>query len=205
MADKTGNDDDEKLDDDDQALWDFVTSSITPIEQERSIVDEESEDYGRRPTSRSPYKSAASTDRAAGKTSFTSSHRPASRPETDNTAHHPPGLDRRTEQRLKRGKLPIEATIDLHGLSRDNAHDAVVQFIQNSAQSGKRCVLVITGKGSRQSGNDGQMIQKPGVLKQSLPEWLRSPPLKNLVLRYTHARPQHGGEGAFYVLLRRKR
>lgn len=103
-----------------------------------------------------------------------------------------PGLDRRTAERLRRGKMPIEARLDLHGHNRISAYEALGRFILGAYGAGQRCVLVITGK----SG---------GVLKSRVPEWLEEPGLRPIVLKTAPARPEHGGEGALYVLLRRQR
>lgn len=106
------------------------------------------------------------------------------------------GLDRRTADRFRRGKLPIDARLDLHGLYQDAAHHALNDFILSCAAAGKRKVLVITGRGSREGS---------GVLRERLPQWLNQPPCREHVVSFTTARPQHGRDGAFYVLLRRKR
>lgn len=107
-----------------------------------------------------------------------------------------PGVDRRTGLRLRRGQLPIEARLDLHGLTQDQAHRRLTAFIRASIDSGRRCVLVITGKGSTGQG---------GVLRQSVPRWLNEPALRPLVVAIQQAQPRDGGEGALYVLLKRLR
>ena len=107
------------------------------------------------------------------------------------------GLDRRSRQKLKRGQLAIEARLDLHGHNRVAAQAALTGFVERSASSGIRCVLVITGKGLLSDGG--------GVLRGLLPEWLAEPPLSSLVLAHEMARAEHGGGGAFYLLLRRAR
>ena len=107
------------------------------------------------------------------------------------------GLDRRTAERIRRGKLLLEGQIDLHGLRQDEAHRVLCGFLERCHREGKRAVLVITGKGaSREQG---------GVLKANVPRWLNEPRLRPLVLSFHPARQQHGGEGALYVLLRRRR
>lgn len=103
-------------------------------------------------------------------------------------------VDARTLQRFKRGQMEIEGLIDLHGFGQVEAHEALRRFILSSQAQGRRCVLVITGKG--QPG-------KPGVLRMRVPEWLEE--MAGPVLKIAHARPPHGGQGAFYVLLRRQR
>jgi DNA-nicking Smr family endonuclease len=107
-----------------------------------------------------------------------------------------PGVDRRTAQRLRRGNLAIEAVIDLHGLTQEAAHATLLRFISGSAELERRVVLVVTGKGSR----DGA-----GVLRHQVPHWLNQPTLRGHILAFTHAQPKHGGEGALYVLLKRRR
>ncbi|MBT5416039.1 MAG: DNA mismatch repair protein MutS, partial [Rhodospirillaceae bacterium] len=109
-----------------------------------------------------------------------------------------PGLDRRTADRLRRGLLPIDARIDLHGMIQAEAHGALTEFIHDSASAGLRCVLVITGRGSRSAGG-------MGVLRAAVPDWLNRPVCRGFVLAFAPAQPRHGGDGALYVLLRRKR
>lgn len=107
------------------------------------------------------------------------------------------GVDRRTVERMRRGKLPIDARLDLHGHYQDAAHAELNAFISSCAASGCRLVLVITGKGSVSEGG--------GVLRRRLPDWLNQPACRPHVLAFASARPEHGGAGAFYVLLRRQR
>lgn len=116
------------------------------------------------------------------------------------------GLDRRTEERLRQGKMEIEGRLDLHGLTLAQAEPAVRAFIRASQSSGKRCVLIITGKGGSAKQEEGPWYEAPrGQIRQNLPLWLSSPELAPLVLSVAPARPQHGGSGAVYVLLRRTR
>ncbi len=110
----------------------------------------------------------------------------------------------RTEMRLRKGKIPIEAVIDLHGMTQPEAHAALSRFIIDSHAAQKRCVLVITGKGGDRLG-DPFPSTYTGVLKQRLPQWLAQMPLAPLVLRTQAARKHHGGEGAYYVYLKRRR
>ena len=127
--------------------------------------------------------------------------RPAAKPEPaapDLALGAAAGLDHRTAERLRRGLLPIEARIDLHGMVQIEAHGALVEFLQGAAAAGRRCVLVITGRGARSAGG-------MGVLRAAVPEWLNRAPCRGHVLAIAQARPQHGGDGALYVLLRRKR
>jgi DNA-nicking Smr family endonuclease len=106
------------------------------------------------------------------------------------------GIDRANAERLKRGLHRIDARLDLHGMTQAEAHGALSAFIASSRVAGRRCVLVITGRGFGQSG--------PGVLKSSVPRWLEEPELRRHILAIAPAQPQHGGPGATYLLLRRR-
>jgi DNA-nicking Smr family endonuclease len=109
-----------------------------------------------------------------------------------------PGVDKRTAMRLKRGQMEIDRRIDLHGLTQDEAHRDLISFIRGAADAGRRCVLVITGKGSRGA-------EEPGILRSAVPNWLNGPDLRPHILSFSHAAPKDGGHGALYVLLRRRR
>lgn len=113
----------------------------------------------------------------------------------------PPNVDRNTALRFKKGDMPIEATLDLHGMTQESAHAALAAFIARARAAGRRCLLVITGKG-RRAGSGGESV---GVLRANVPRWLNGADLRPHVLAMTHARPRHGGEGALYVLLKRVR
>ena len=113
-------------------------------------------------------------------------------------------MDARMFGRMKRGKLVPEARIDLHGMVLAQAHPALTRFILTAQASGKRLVLVITGKGK--PGSDaGPIPVRHGVLKHQVPQWLSMPPLAQAVLQVTPAHISHGGAGAYYVYLRRNR
>ncbi|NQZ14117.1 MAG: Smr/MutS family protein [Alphaproteobacteria bacterium] len=114
-------------------------------------------------------------------------------------------LDKRTEEKLKKGKIPIEGTLDLHGLNQSQAHSAVENAVLTAAKQHKRCLLIITGKGNTGKTGDDWLTPTSGVLKTRVPQWLSTPPMSYHVLRYVQAQPKHGGGGALYVYLRRNR
>ena len=117
-----------------------------------------------------------------------------------------PGLDRRTSERLKRGQMPIEARLDLHGMTQDQARRALDGFITHAYDRGFRAVLIITGKGLKpRSGDVDPWEPAPGILKHQTPRWLNEAPNRARVLAFTPAQPRDGGSGALYVLLRRQR
>lgn len=103
------------------------------------------------------------------------------------------GVDRAAAGRLKRGRHLVEARLDLHGMTQEEAHRALSRFVVGSRAAGRRCVLVITGHG-RMSG---------GVLKAAVPRWLGEPLLRPHLLAIAPTHPPDGGAGALYVLLRR--
>ena len=103
------------------------------------------------------------------------------------------GIDRATSERLKRGKLAIEARLDLHGMTQAEAHRAVSGFVGGSRTAGLRCVLLITGRGAVGGG----------ALRQAVPRWLDEPGLRRHLLAIAPAQPRDGGAGALYLLLRR--
>ncbi len=116
----------------------------------------------------------------------------------------PVTMDRKSFARMKRGKLVPEARIDLHGMTLHRAHPALTRFIQTAHAQDRRLVLVITGKG-RNGGDDGPIPQRRGILKHQVPHWLQTPPLSAMVLQVAEAHLKHGGTGAYYVYLRRRR
>lgn len=115
----------------------------------------------------------------------------------------PVRMDAKTHGKMKRGKLAPEARLDLHGMTLAEAHPELIHFILTSHGAGRRLVLVITGKGKdRDTG--GPIPTRFGVLRHQVPQWLARPPLGPVVLQVTPAALRHGGEGAYYVYLRRR-
>lgn len=123
----------------------------------------------------------------------------------------PFGVDGATAERLRRGKIEPDATIDLHGMTQAQAHARLVSFVRRGHDIGNRCLLVITGKGSpsvREEAGHGFVMperSKAGVLRMLVPRWLEESDLRALVTGVQAAHQRHGGGGAFYVYLRRHR
>lgn len=122
--------------------------------------------------------------------------------------HSPPApplrMDKKSFTRMKRGKSKPEARLDLHGMTAAAAHTALTSFLLRSHGEGLRLVLVITGKG-RGKEDQGPIPERIGILRQQLPHWISIPPLNHIVLQVTEAHQRHGGSGAFYVYLTRRR
>jgi len=176
------------LDDDDLKVWRHVTRSVTPyrIGVHRHPADPDPPE--KRVRTRTPAAASESP--------------PAARP----APPKPPqplrlgalvDMDKRTAQRFKRGDMAVDGRIDLHGMTVAQAHGALSSFIRGAHGRGARCVLVVTGKGNPDRGG--------GKIRQETPHWLNQAELRPLVLAVTEARHQHGGSGALYVMLKRKR
>jgi DNA-nicking Smr family endonuclease len=116
-------------------------------------------------------------------------------------------LDRRQARRILAGKTGIDDRIDLHGLRQAEAHARLRAFLARASARGLKTVLVITGKGLKRETGDHPEADgaagEPGILRRSLPLWLAQPDLSRLVLSYGAAGTRHGGDGAFYVRLRK--
>jgi DNA-nicking Smr family endonuclease len=184
------------------ALWQAVASTVTPLKPKRARKSpakggEVAETAPAAPSP--PGKRPKSPPKGPPPVQKTAPAKAAPQPIlTPNPAPGAmPGIDKRQSERFRRGQLPIEGKIDLHGRTQDEAHDALLHFLQRAHQHGKRKLLVITGKGMTQS--------KSGILKANVPRWLNEPVFRRLVLAISQARPEHGGEGALYVLLKRQK
>jgi DNA-nicking Smr family endonuclease len=122
----------------------------------------------------------------------------------DKLRRAPVQMDKKTFTRMSRGKVKPEGRIDLHGMTLERAHGALTRFILGSHTSGKRLVLVITGKGKNRD-EGGPIPVRHGVLRHQVPQWLAAPPLASVVMQVAQAHISHGGGGAYYVYLRRQR
>ena len=100
---------------------------------------------------------------------------------------------------MRRGKLDIDASLDLHGHTQDSARAALVAFLRAAHARGARTVIVVTGKGRNTREGSGE-----GVLKRRFTDWLAIAELKPLLAGYAQAHRDHGGAGAFYVFLKKK-
>ena len=150
---------------------------------------------------RTPVRSAPAIPPPGKTTVATRAAQPTLRPKTSLPELKPglsPGVDRRTAERLRRGEIPLDIEIDLHGHTLEEAHRALRGFIERASAAGCRCVLVITGHGGRSAAGRG-------ALREALPRWLNEPALRPRILALASAQPKHGGPGAFYVLLKRRR
>lgn len=121
--------------------------------------------------------------------------RPAATPVSVPPTPSPGKADAPTISRVQRGEYAIDGRLDLHGRTLEQAHGQLVAFIEAQYRAGSRCLLVITGK-----GREGE-----GLLQREVPRWLTLSGMKNMIHVVSKAKPKHGGDGALYVLLRRKK
>lgn len=173
-----------------------------PTDDEVNLFEAAMRDTARRRPA-APREKAKST---AGKKPPSKPPAPA-RPAATAKPTAPNGVDKRTALRLQRGQMPIEARLDLHGRQQTAAHRELTAFINASHAVGRRCVLIITGKGTPRAEDADEIMpdRQRGVLKRQVPLWLSEPGLREKVLSVQPAQRQHGGDGALYVLLRRQR
>jgi DNA-nicking Smr family endonuclease len=172
---------------DEHALWTTVTRSVAPLRRRKAAPAEPAaEPLPAPPPAKSQSRPAAPS---AGPTA-------PSKP--------PPlaPLGRRLRQKLGRGAEPVDARIDLHGMTQAGAHAALLRFLLRAQHDGAKVVLVITGKGARPGADP---YAERGVLKRQVPLWLESAELRGLVVGFESANIGHGGAGALYVRVRRAR
>jgi DNA-nicking Smr family endonuclease len=113
-------------------------------------------------------------------------------------------LERRLKKQLARGRSAIDQSIDLHGMTQAQAHQALRGFLLFAQAQGDRLVLVVTGKGAPKArGFESSGFDEPGVLRRIVPHWLHAADLRTIVLGFEEAGRAHGGSGALYVRLRR--
>jgi DNA-nicking Smr family endonuclease len=173
------------------ALWAEVARHVRPLPG-RSPLAEAPEPPLAALTPNLP----ASTDDAVASPASASSRKPPSPPPLA-------PLERRLRTRLRRGREPLEGVIDLHGMRQDEAHGALIGFLERSSARGAGLVLVVTGKGGQGADDGHGVFHERGVLRRNVPHWLRMAELRQLVIGFEEAEARHGGAGALYVRLRR--
>lgn len=191
-----------ELDPGERALWDEVARSVKPARGKRAP----------KPRETTPAKA----------------EKPPPRPHIAAKAPKPPpeplktlapvmpgqpmhGVDGATAERLRRGRITPDAVLDLHGLTQDRAYATVIAFVRRHHAQGHRCLLVITGKGSSKASDDQRKgfvmpeRSRAGILRKLVPHWLNESDARPLVVGVQSAHQRHGGSGALYIYLRRKR
>lgn len=219
------------LSDEDRRLWEHVVRSVAPRTRDKSRVTDgmaagkaQSEPPQRPET---VGRLHARLESGAGRIDPPFSPPVPPPPQRAPQRHTPPPIadfDRKAVRRIRAGRIEIEARIDLHGMRQDEAHMTLRSFLSGCHARRLRWVLVITGKGRparlddsddgyeaarrrdrRRDALSGWQDDERGVLKRVVPRWLGEPELRAIVVSYTSAAPNHGGEGALYVQLRARR
>jgi DNA-nicking Smr family endonuclease len=116
------------------------------------------------------------------------------------TRAHP---DRSTAEKMRRGQMAVEATLDLHGMTLARAEPALAAFLVNAQAQGLRLVLVVTGKGTKVDRETGRIAE--GAIRREFPHWLNAEKNRGRIVAFRSAHVRHGGGGAFYVLLKKIR
>jgi DNA-nicking Smr family endonuclease len=173
-----------RLTDAERTLWSEVTRSVAPLRGRSQSGDDPD----------TPVVQASSPTPTAGSKPG-SPAAPASAP-----ARMLPlsPLGRRVRQRIARGSHVLGGRLDLHGMTQQQAHDALLAFLRSAQHRGDTLVLVITGKGAPGDEAGGR-----GVLRRQVPQWLRLSGVRDLVVGFEPAHVAHGGDGALYVRIRR--
>ena len=166
----------------DRILWNRVAKTVTPLDRSAALPEPADE----------PAPPEAPKPAAAKRASLPVPEQ--QKPPQPISA--PPAIDTKTHGRIARGRIQIDARIDLHGLTQAEAHGFLLSFLHRAHSEGLRHVLVITGKGSSPASE--------GVLRRAVPAWLATAPFRMLVSGQSSASRKHGGDGAFYVRLRRR-
>jgi DNA-nicking Smr family endonuclease len=168
----------------DRILWARITRTAVPLKRSgRASLAETEEDQETAeplPAERAPAPALAPRQTAPAQAAHPS----------------PRSLDLPTRKKLAKGRLPIEGTVDLHGLTQNEAHALLLSFLHRAYADGRRYVLVITGK--------GESLRSDGILRRAVPAWFATPPFRALVSGQEAAGRRHGGAGAIYVRLRRQ-
>ncbi|MFG1351751.1 Smr/MutS family protein [Xanthobacter autotrophicus] len=180
-----------------RALWDHVVRSVTPLKL--PAVPEDVAPLVPEPVPVAPEPPAAPAKTAKVVRSKTSPPAPPPAPPLAS-------LEPKTRRRLVRG-AEVDARLDLHGLTQAAAHRRLRLFLIEAQALGHSLVLVITGKGDpeRLMSTGPAFGEGRGVLKRAVPLWLAEPDLRMIVVGFEAAGRRHGGEGALYVRIRRRK
>ena len=167
---------DRRLGPDEQALWSRVAATVRPLAGRTRLIERPLPRLLERAPNPPPPPKATKQQLAKPVAGAT--------------------LDGGWDRRMTKGRLVPDRVLDLHGYTRDVAHDLLTAAISDAAADGSRVLLVVTGKGAREGG---------GVIRAALPHWLETPALRPYIAALRPAHPRHGGGGAWYVVLRRAR
>ncbi len=196
------------VNDQDTALWQAVTKTVTPL-------------AGSRPKANLPKLHRSDfpshirsiqnhTGRFQQDWQNLALHQESPLPENLPESH----LEKKLKRRITKGLQNVDRTIDLHGMTQDQAYNVLVNAIKGCIQRGDKVLLIVTGKGGKRFSQTSSIPaayrtradfdQGNGVLKRMVPNWLSGNDLRPFVQSFDTASPEHGGDGALYVILRRQ-
>ena len=167
-----------RLSDDERALWKGFARGVRPLHRSAGV---EAPDQ---PARHTPQPQGVRKDRIG--------------------ATQPPALaqfERRLRQRVARGSAAIDARLDLHGMTQQQAHAALLHFLARAQAQDAKIALVVTGKGI---DNAARGTSERGVLRRQVPLWLSLPEFRRFIVSFEQAHLSHGGQGALYLRLRRR-
>ncbi len=170
-----------RLTPDERTLWDAVASTVRPIKGRMTVQP---------PLATAPpqaTKPVRLTPAVSDKQSIAPPRSPA------------PMLDSSWEKRIRSGTLSPEMAIDLHGHNLSAAHARLNLALTSALAQGVRTMLVITGK-PRKADSSGR-----GAIRSEIGHWLQTSPHADAIASVRLAHPRHGGDGALYLILRRKK
>jgi len=180
---------------DERELWRRFASGVRPLDAGRLKALDEAAPPPESFLEARPLPMPAQAPRGLSRAPDTAARRPA---------------DRSSDRRLRRGRVEVEARLDLHGLTASAARGELLRFLMRARSRGFATVLVITGKGAGARAQDDSRFEPwsvdarplPGVLRRAFADWMAEPDFAPLCAGYSPAHARHGGSGAFYVILR---
>lgn len=191
----------------DRALWRRTTSTVRPLDRADILRDHDDEKHEITPSQGVKSKVLARSKSGGLQTSGAQRYRPHSQQRAA-PAHKLPDPfaagDPKAERLVRRGRRDIDAVFDLHGHTQSSARAALYGFILEARARRYSCVLIITGKGVRVD-RDGDQVRAGGVLRARFHDWMREDDFRQHVVRVSASHPRHGGGGAYYVFLKRKK
>ena len=183
-------------------LWTEVKRTVVPLRPEREPTVDEPEDTPLPLPPAEPPRPSLPRNWTIGSAASPTPPAPPSAVSRRTPRTERP-IEPKLRRKLMRGQMEIDGTIDLHGMRQTEARAALVRFVNARVNRGDRTILVITGKGLKKTDETATVIVERGILRSMLPIWLNEPDLAPLISGWGASAQGHGGEGAFYVRLKR--
>ena len=186
---------DNNISENDKKLWNRVKNSTTKLNKEKHHnIKHSSEKNIKRPFNGNPFLDQSKKENQYELKEIVINEERSPKNLND-FANYKPGIDRKTVNKIKKGLFTIDAKLDLHGFKLKEAEKELTNFILEKFSKQEQNLLIISGK-----GKDGK-----GVIKNSIPNWLNKFPLSEKVYVFSSAQKRDGGEGAYFVRLRKNK